>query len=138
MLLTFSGYRGNPFIKKELREWYDHAKSYAQETGINLLDLFYWEQRMGNWGAQFPYEQDIAIEEISPFNNRSLLQILYSLGYNFRKKPGHLLFQELIYHCWHETLTIEVNPDDNKMIKFLKRDARTNSLGHCLKTLFDH
>lgn len=121
MLIYFSGFPNNKFVVKELYSWYSSAKRYAKEIGFNILDLFYWEQRMGNWGALFPYEQDMAIEEISPFNNRSLLHMMYSAGYKNRRKPDHKIFNALITHLWSETLSEKINPDVPKIKSLVKR-----------------
>lgn len=123
MLTYFSGFPNNKFVVKELYSWYSSARRYAKEIGFNILDLFYWEQRMGNWGALFPYEQDMAIEEISPFNNRSLLLMMYSAGYKNRRKPDHKIFNALITHLWSETLSEKINPDVPKIKSLVKRYA---------------
>ena len=123
MLLQFSGYPDNDFIEQEISAWYKDAKKYADQIGINLLDLFYWEQRMGNWGAQFPYEQDMAIDEISPFNNHILIETLYSAGFNARKKPSHPIFKKLIASLWRDLLSEPINPDDSLIKNALKRNA---------------
>lgn len=123
MLLYFSGFPNSEFIKQELSDWYQDATVYSKKTEMNLLDLFYWEQRMGNWGSQFPSEQDIAIEEISPFNNRLLIQTLYATGFKKRKKPNHPVFKKLIQNLWEEVLSEPFNPDESHIKSALKRNA---------------
>ena len=124
MLLTFSGYgRQSRFIVEQLEKWYPQASQYAAESGIPLLDLFYWEQRMGNWGAMFPFEQDIAIEEISPFNNRSLLCGLLCISPTRRRAPGYSFFRKLVQHLWPETLTEKVNPDSRYVAEAIKGNS---------------
>jgi len=125
IIIQFSGFPNNEFVRKELASWYKSANNYAKETGIDLLDLFYWEQRMGNWGALFPYEMDIAIEEISPFNNRTLLYMIYFSGYKNRKKPDHKIFERLIRSMWPETFNMPINPDDPIIKSLLKRNVYT-------------
>ena len=46
--------------------------------GYDPHDFLYWEQRLGNWGAMYPAEQDIAVDEVSPFNNRLILTTMLS------------------------------------------------------------
>jgi len=124
MLLTFSGYgRQSRFINEQLEKWYPQACQYAAESGIPLLDLFYWEQRMGNWGAMFPYEQDIAVEEISPFNNRSLLHGLLRILPRRRRAPGFPFFRKLVQHLWAETLAEKVNPDSRYVAEVIKGNS---------------
>ena len=120
-LLLFSGYgRKVRFIEEELEKWYGPACRYAAAAGIPLLDLFYWEQRMGNWGALFPFEQDLAVEEISPFNNRSLLDALLQVRPQRRKAPHYLFIQKLARHLWPEALSEKVNPDARYVKELIK------------------
>ncbi|MGD6804753.1 hypothetical protein ACQCVK_12300 [Rossellomorea vietnamensis] len=96
--------------KDEVTKWYEDAKPWADKQGINIADLFYWEQRMGNWGALFPLEQDAAIEEFSPFSNSPLLFALLKTPVQDRKGPDHQLFKEMIQQMWPETLEYDYNP----------------------------
>lgn len=125
MLLTFSGYHNKiPYFTMQLEKWHLNSKQYAQEYGIPLLDLFYWEQRIGNWGAVFPFEQDIAIEEVSPFNNRSLLICLMLVSPKRRKSPHYSFFEKLIRNLWGDVLSEPINPGEN----YIKKVKNGNSL----------
>jgi hypothetical protein len=75
-----------PFVIQEINAW---KKSFDLKAidSINLIDLLHWEQRMGNWGGQFPAEQDIAVDEISPFNCRLLIENLLSSSRHLRSAP---------------------------------------------------
>lgn len=97
------------FAVRELQTWKD-SFGYQPDGNWNLLDFLYWEQRLGNWGAQYPAEQDVANEEFSPFNCRQLLEILISAPKNKRYAPDYVLYQELIRHMWPEALSLPVNP----------------------------
>ena len=108
------------FAIQELEKWKESFEQTSFE-GWNILDLLYWEQRMGNWGAQYPAEQDIAIEEISPFNCRQLLEILLSSPKNMRTAPNYLLYEALIRHMWPETLSFPINPlPKGNLLAYLK------------------
>lgn len=125
MLLTFSGYaHRSAFVEEELARWLPDAKQYAQTAQIPLLDLFYWEQRMGNWGALYPFQQDIAIEEVSPFNNRALLFSLLGVRPERRRYPRYHIFRKLMEHLWPDVLSEPINPSENhiKML-IMKRNS---------------
>jgi hypothetical protein len=125
VLLLFSGYdRTVPLVENALVQWYPQACQYAADSDIPLLDLFYWEQRMGNWGALFPFEQDIAVEEISPFNNRSLLYSLLRVKPERRRAPHYPFFHKLAQHLWRDALAEKVNPD----ARYVKEVIRGNSM----------
>lgn len=98
------------FFKDDLLKWMAESKNFSETSGIENLDLFYWEQKMGNWGALYPYEQDIAIEEFSPFNNKNLLYAIFKIDSSKRKFPDYKFFNELIKQLWPATLTEPINP----------------------------
>lgn len=126
------------FAIRELTIWKESLNLQPKEN-FNMLDLLYWEQRIGNWGAQFPAEQDIAIEEISPFNCRLLLEILMASPRKMRSAPDYLLYTEMIQHMWPETLSFPINPlPKSHLIEILKKKNHKyvpSSLEQMLKKL---
>ena len=133
MLLFFSGHHlsKNLFVRQELEAWLKDASQYAEEYEIPLLDLFYWEQRMGNWGALQPFEKDIAIEEVSPFNNRSIITSILKVKPSRRASPDYKFFRKLLQNLWPETLSEPINPYNNKLkwaIKRLRGRIKRNAL----------
>ena len=79
-------------------------------TGIPLIDLFYWEQRLGNWGSLYPFEQDIAIEENCPHTNKNLILSLFRIPIKKRSYPKCVFIYNLIKTLWPETLSEPINP----------------------------
>lgn len=78
---------------------------------LNVLDLFYWEQRVGNWLAMCQSEFDVAWQEIfTPFNCRRLLVTLLSVGEEYRRAPNYQLYKEVILNLWPEVLSVPINP----------------------------
>lgn len=137
MLLTFSKYQGKiPYFDEQLKKWYFEAEQYAVENGISLLDLFYWEQRMGNWHALWQFEQDIAVEEVSPFNNRSLIIALLQANPNGRKSPGFSFYKKLIDYLWAETLSEPINPDGNYFRKLIKGNSAIRYVSRKIRAFF--
>jgi hypothetical protein len=68
------------FAERELQAWIEELGWPTESDPYELLDMLYWEQRMGNWGAHYPAEEDVVgIEEISPFNCRALMEMLGSV-----------------------------------------------------------
>jgi hypothetical protein len=75
------------FAIKNLEEWLsDASKTY----NINILHLFMWENREGNWQAMTQLEWDIVQEVFVPFNCRSLLTIILSLDEKYRMPPEYI------------------------------------------------
>ncbi|MFM1651725.1 hypothetical protein ACI7RC_06445 [Brevibacillus sp. B_LB10_24] len=110
LLAKYSGYKGIRYVTSQYEKWLRDTEPVAAQYNLHVFDLFYWEQRMGNWGAMYPAEQDIAIEEFCPFNNRTLLEALLSVDVKYRVTPNCLLYQELIRHMWEGVLSEPINP----------------------------
>jgi hypothetical protein len=53
-------------------QWYQRRAPLAAE-GVELYDLYYWEQRMANWGSDFYAEKENVVDELSPFCCRRTL-----------------------------------------------------------------
>lgn len=124
MLLSFSHYKkDNHFVLNEIDKWLPNAKKYSKKFNISILDLFYWEQRMGNWGSLYQFEQDIAIEEFSPFNNRSLVLSVLSISKRKRSQPNYSFFAKLIKHLWPEVLLEPINPGTSKIKGYFLRNG---------------
>ena len=99
-------YGGLRYAEDQLDIWINQIKESCQEMKLSIYDMLYWEQRMGNWGAQYPAEQDISIEQFSPFNNRLLLTTLLSVDEKFRRYPDYILFYNIMEKLWPETLKV--------------------------------
>ena len=103
----FTDKAGAKYATRVLGDW---LSSIEPQLGYNLTDLLLWEQRLGNWGAHFPAEQDIAIEEVSPFNNRALILSMLSLPRAKRAGPKYPHYRDLIRAMWPELLEFPFNP----------------------------
>jgi hypothetical protein len=108
-LAQIFGYEGVSFVAQELNEWRKGIDCELLE-GLNMIDMLYWENRLGNWAAQSPAEQDIAIEELSPFNCRLLIETLSATPRHLRAAPDYPLQKELMQYLWPEVLSAPINP----------------------------
>lgn len=110
-LAGFWGARGAEaeFLVREFDSWFREAREPCERSGVAVTDLFYWEQRMGNWGAMYCADSDIAVEVVWPFNCRRLLEILLSAPRERRAKPHHRLYVEIIENLWPGALRIPLN-----------------------------
>lgn len=109
-LAEIVGFPGQPFVVRALDDWRAGVEASPGAASVDLLDLLYWEQRMWKWGAQFPAEQDMAVEEFSPFNSRALLSLLLSAPEPTRRAPDYPLYRRMIELLWPECLTVPINP----------------------------
>ena len=106
-----------PFLRAAIENWYDEAVNAIRDTYVSILDLFYWELKMGVWGAQYPFEQDIAMEECSPFNNKRLLLTFMSIPATLRRKPALKAPKEWVEHMWPGLSKYAINPWPPSRIK---------------------
>ena len=115
------------FTLESFEEWLSKARF---GHGINILDMFYWEQRAGSWAASWNDENAIAFETIPLFNCRDLLKTLLSTDAIFRTSPNYELYHKLILKLWPEGLSEPINPpreiqySNNKGIDFIKSTIR--------------
>lgn len=116
-LASLDGYDNSNYVIHKLDEWIEPAKELCINKDFNLIDLFYWEQRMGNWGALFQAEQDLALEAYSPFNNRELILTLAKADVKYRQAPHYLLYVKLLEELWKETLEEPINGGRKAIIR---------------------
>lgn len=61
------------FSLNAINKWLLLARPYCKTNRLRLLDLFYWEHRMGCWLAEGANEADVVGEMYTPFNSRRYL-----------------------------------------------------------------
>lgn len=61
---------------------------------FHILDIYFWESRIGRWMPETLNETDLFFETLNVFNARSLIELSLSFSYNDRKSG--FLFNELI------------------------------------------
>lgn len=102
------GYGDDLYALEQIQSWHEGIKPYLNGD-ISILDLFFWEQDTAIWGALYPAEEDIAIEEFSPFNCRDLLNTLLAAPKQLRSEPDFPLYTRLIQEMWPEVLAFPIN-----------------------------
>ena len=109
-IIRLFGFKDLPeFAVREIDAWRKNLDCDPVE-GFNILDLLYWEHKNAHWGAQYPAEQDIAVEELSPFNCRLLIETLCSAPRRLRYAPDYSILRDLIRSMWPEALSFPINP----------------------------
>lgn len=125
-LTLLNGYSDNSFVINTYEEWLLQNKNLFSKNGYNILDMFYWEEKMGNWTAKAKTEAHaMHFELMSPFNSRSLLRLLLSTKRKDRDKFTSTLYKKIIEHLidnHKEINDIPTNPDfERARALFLKR-----------------
>ena len=112
-------------ILAALDQW---LATIGDPRGYDLLDLFYWEQRMGQWLAMCHLECDSAWQDvIATFNCRELLETMLSVPAALRRPPHYHFFRTLLLELWPDALAHPLNPHKQKATSFhfrVRRAAR--------------
>lgn len=102
-------------------QWLSGCHDLCLKNNVNMLNLFYWEERLGNWGTQIQLEKDIAQEDINPFNSRDLTALYLSVKPKFIRPPFFKLHKRIIKILWAEVLSVPINPGRRTtLLKFFK------------------
>ena len=101
----------------------------ADGRNLDLLDLFYWENREGNWAAMIDSEWDLVQEVFVPFDCRLFLTNMLSVPEEERAFPACALQRELTRRMWPEVLEEPINPPVPRTLastgrELLKRPGR--------------
>ncbi len=101
---------GNRFAQQQIRIWLDDARQVPDELDYLLVDLYYWENRMGRWLASGHLEFDLAQETIAPFNCRAIADALLGIDIPDRDPPASRAHKRIIELLWPELLAEPFNP----------------------------
>jgi hypothetical protein len=105
------------YIETSLKYFFDNSINECNKYNIDICNLYHWELQQGLWGSLFPLEQDIAIEEFSPFNNREVLLLGLSVNREDRlSKNQYPLFKNIINNKWPDLMYQKFNPKLNEII----------------------
>ena len=97
------------YSKTIIREWMKGAQNYAAETKYSVLDLFYWEHRLGSWLAECLNEADVVGETFTPFNVRAYFELIKGVTISERISPNYKFFEDVLKVSGMD-LSIPVNP----------------------------
>jgi hypothetical protein len=89
--------------------WIEELKEYCPDNKMRLLDLFYWEERIANWGNQIQQEKDIAQEDFNVFNSRDLVVHYLSVHSKYLELHNLKIHLEVIRKLWPEALSYPIN-----------------------------
>ena len=100
--------------------WLDGNREFCKKNCINTLMLFYWEERLANWGTQVQLDKDIAQEDLIPFNSRQLIHYFFTVKPEYIDRPDFYFFKEIMRKLWSELLVMPTNPSlKNRISRFI-------------------
>ncbi len=98
------------FANNYYDNWIAERQYLFQTLKFEMIVLFYWEERLANWGTQIQIEKDIAQEEINIFNSRNLITLFLSVKPRNITIPFFKLHTRIIKLLWPDVLRIPINP----------------------------
>ncbi len=110
ILASFNHCERFDFALKYYGSWLEEAKVLRKKFNVNLMIIFYWEERLANWGAQIQLEKDIAQEEFNLYNSNKLITTFMSVDPTYVDRPNFELFKEIMRILWPEALNNVFNP----------------------------
>jgi hypothetical protein len=90
--------------------WLEGCREACRDHNMPIVRLFYWEERIANWGTQIQMDKDIAQDDINPYNSRLLLEKFFSVEACMNNMPDYILHRRIIRRLWPETLSVPMNP----------------------------
>jgi hypothetical protein len=106
-LAALAGHRGSDVSAQAFSAW---IRDLEDAHNYDVLDLFYWESRMGSWAARGYTEWDIAQDVFSPYNCRDLLVTMLGVPPEDRRPPENRLHRRIIEILWPQLLRYPINP----------------------------
>jgi hypothetical protein len=98
----------HPYSVQAFDQWLDGV---GEVYNYNLLDLFLWEQRTGNWHADYTMGYDLFWKDhVAPMNCRYLYELLSGVDKPLRVKPPAILHQKMMRILWPEVLDLADQP----------------------------
>ena len=114
----------HPFAIREFQKWLNGARPACDEGKIDVLALFFLEQRMGRWAVQAFSEYDIVHETFNPYDNRRLHSLMLGVEKRHRMDRRWDVSLEQINYMWPDVLKEPINPQDAlgaKVQQFIRR-----------------
>lgn len=135
-LCFLSGYSTSSFAIKQYSSWLKNKMCF-NINGYNYLDMFYWEEKMGNWAAKSKTETyALGKDVIYPFNSRDLLCLLLSTNRKNRDSHFNRLYDLIISELSKNRKEIEempINPCRKqtiiRLMKYFKLYSLYRNLG---------
>jgi hypothetical protein len=91
-IAKYAGFKGNPYAEEGFSRWLNNL---PVNLPYEILDLLYWEHRLGIWASCGLTFREGVLEQIPPMNNREYMEI--SLAVNMKDRlPPHNLTKSII------------------------------------------
>ncbi len=116
------GYPNAQYAIDAYNEWLKDNNATFRQLNYNVMDMFYWEERVGNWFAKMKSAYLLFSDHFSPFNSRILLHTALASKREERDAHFNILYKEILSILSKDLNRIPINPSPKtKIIKFMKQ-----------------
>jgi hypothetical protein len=116
----------DPFPLAAIEDWLADALQIPFSSDEILVELYYWEARMGRWLGSAHSEFDVVQETLAPFNCRAVAETLLGVDIPDRDPPASLVHKRIIELLWPDLLAIPFNPMTRVQAAKARVKARVN------------
>jgi hypothetical protein len=110
ILARFNSLEKYPHAIAYYQKWLAESEAVCRKCNINIFVLFYWEERLANWGTNIQLYKDIAQEDFMPYNSRAFNEAFFSAHPKYNDRPNYVLYKKIIGKLWPEALHAPINP----------------------------
>jgi hypothetical protein len=129
-------YLGNdPLVISSFREWMKEALP-TEKLGYKLLDMFSWENEVGNWYALGQVVNDLSHQDFAPISNRRLINAMLGVHPKFRSYPEHVMERRITAYLWSDLAKFPYTPSRKAPRKQALEGPVLNSLRWARYLLF--
>lgn len=126
-MARLTGLGDNSYAREAFGEWRNQVNAMHD---VHILDLFYWEQRVGSWLPTWLLEYDWSWQDcFVPMNCRRFLTEMLAVPRRHRRPPVVELYRRLILALWPDVLSSPIGKQQVPMhpaspIEVITRDTR--------------
>ena len=110
ILARFNSLEKYPHAIAYYQKWLSESEAICRKCNLNIFVLFYWEERLANWGTNIQLYKDIAQEDFMPYNSRAFVETFFSALPKYNDRPDYVLYKKIIGKLWPEALHAPINP----------------------------
>jgi len=106
----------DPLVVKSFKVWMQDALP-TEKLGYKLLDIFSWENEVGNWLAVGHVVNDLSNQDFAPISNRRFITAMLGVDVKYRSYPDHIMERRITATLWPELDQFPYHPKPEKAQK---------------------
>lgn len=126
-LVQLANLGNDPLVINSLHEWMVEALP-AEKLGYKLLDLFSWENEVGNWYALGQVVNDLSHQDFAPISSRRFINAMLGVDPKYRSYPNHIMERRIAAYLWPELAKFPYTPSRKLPQKMLLDGPILNTL----------